>query len=300
MRIHAASHIAVVCKSRHELARALGDEVAAWLAERGMSVSLCEGADALAGPDAASAYRCVVILGGDGTILGVARRLIDRPAPLFGINFGRVGFLTAANPHNWRERLCAALEPDAPLRRCLALRWSLVREGRAIGDGWAVNDLVVSRGALARLTCLGMSLAGRNMGLLRCDGVLFCTPVGSSGYSVSAGGPILHPEMDAIGITPICPFPSAIAPLVVPGGTQCALRVCSGSTDCYLTVDGQEGQELRADDEIRVTGQPDSVWFLGGGAPFFERLRQRGFALEQAEETRPGCRDTANAGSTGE
>lgn len=225
--------------------------------------------------------RCVIVLGGDGTILGVARRFAFSGVPLFGINFGRVGFLTNADPDNWQERLAIALAPDVPRRSCLVLRWQLFRSGRLLTEGVAINDVVVGRGALARLVELHVLLDECDMGILRCDGLLCCTPVGSSGYSDSAGGPILHPCMDAVGVTPICPCPGSASSLVLPGRMVCRVGIAA-SAEAYLTVDGQEGHVLGGGDEIVVSGVPDGVRFLGG-VRFFERLRVRGFALDTAE-----------------
>ncbi|WP_300127064.1 NAD(+)/NADH kinase [Desulfovibrio sp.] len=268
----------VVCKARHAKARALGHEVLAWLKARGLGARLCEAGDAAIGAEGSGPSRCVIVLGGDGTILGVARRFAFSGVPIFGINFGRVGFLTSADPANWQERLECALAPDTPVRSCLALRWRLVRSGRRVTEGVAINDVVVGRGALARLVGFRVTLDGCRMGILRCDGIVCCTPVGSSGYSASAGGPILHPGMDAIGLTPICPCPGSVSPLVLPGRVSCAVGI-TASAEAWLTVDGQEGQLLAGGDEVALTGAPDGVRFLGG-VRFFERLRVRGFALD--------------------
>lgn len=286
----------VVCKARHARAHSLGREVLAWLADRGLDARLCEaGAESASAESAVTARpsRCVIVLGGDGTILGVARRFAFSGVPLFGINFGRVGFLTNADPGNWRERLKAALAPETPGRSCLVLRWRIFRSGRSLTEGVAINDVVVGRGALARLMGIHVTLDGCDMGILRCDGLLCCTPVGSSGYSDSAGGPILHPGMNVVGLTPICPYPGSASPLVLPGGAVCRLGV-SAPAEAWLTVDGQEGQMLQGGDEVVVSGVPDGVRFLGE-ARFFERLRVRGFALDAEEggEGRPDCRADA-------
>lgn len=272
--------VLVVCKARHAKARALGHEVLAWFAARGLGACLCEaGAGGMGtGGGTARPARCVVILGGDGTILGVARRFAFSGVPLFGINFGRVGFLTSADPANWRQRLERAIAPDAPVRSCLALRWQVLRQGGIVTEGVAINDVVVGRGALARLVGLRVALDGCGMGILRCDGLVCCTPVGSSGYSASAGGPILHPGMDAIGLTPICRCPGPVSPLVLPGRVDCRVGI-GAAAEAWLTVDGQEGQALAGGDEVVVTGERDGVRFLGG-VRFFERLRVRGFALD--------------------
>ena len=201
---------------------------------------------------------------------------------LFGINFGRVGFLTDAQPDHWEERLKVCLRDDPPLRACLALRWKLTRDGRLEAGGAAVNDVVLSRGSLSRLVCVHITVDGQRMGLLRSDGLILSTPVGSSGYSVSAGGPLLYPGRNAVAMTPICPFLNTISPMVFPGATVCHLRIEPGSTDCYITVDGQEGQQLEIGDLVEVTGVPAAVRFMGDEISFFERLRTRGFVLERA------------------
>lgn len=271
-------HILLVCKARHERAAQLGEEIRAWLEERGHKAHLVE-----AGLDSSlytDALDFVVVLGGDGTMLGVARRLVGSDVPVLGINFGRVGFLTDAQPENWREKLAECLDGHEPVRSCMALSWSLVRDGEEIQGGAAVNDVVVSRGSLSRLVCLDIWVDGQRMGALRSDGIILCTPVGSSGYSVSAGGPLLYPAMDAIGFTPVCPFLNTISPMVFPGSTDIELQILRGSTDCYLTVDGQEGHKLKKDDLVRISGLPAAVRFMGEGTCFFERLRSRGFVLQ--------------------
>lgn len=276
----------VVFKARHARARALGHEVVAWLRARGLPARLCEaGGAALAADGGAGAVRparCAIVLGGDGTILGVARRFAFSGVPLFGINFGRVGFLTSADPANWGERLESALSDTGAPRGCLALRWQIIRRGKPFTAGVAINDVVVARGGLARLVGLRVRLDGCDMGVLRCDGLLCCTPLGSSGYSASAGGSILHPCMDAVGLTPLCPYPDSASPLVLPGRVVCRVGV-TPSAEAWLTIDGQEGQPLEAGDEVVVSGAPDGVRFLGH-LRFFERLRVRGFALDGSEE----------------
>ena len=270
----------VVFKARHARAHALGHEVVAWLRARGLAARLCEAGDEAAARPAL----CVIVLGGDGTILGVARRFAFSTVPLFGINFGRVGFLTSADPANWQERLESALADTGAPRSCLALRWRIIRRGELFSEGVAINDAVVARGGLARLVGLRVRLDGCDMGTLRCDGLLCCTPLGSSGYSASAGGSILHPCMDAVGLTPLCPYPDSASPLVLPGSVVCRVGV-TASAEAWLTIDGQEGQPLEGGDEVVVSGARDGVRFLGH-VRFFERLRVRGFALDGSEDER--------------
>lgn len=274
-------HVLLVSKARHERASRLASEILAWLREQGHSASVID-----AGRDdpayAVPELSLVVVLGGDGTMLGVARRLVGRNIPLLGINFGRVGFLTDAQPEHWQEKLAACLEGSMPVRTCLALRWSLARAGKTVARGAAVNDVVLSRGSLSRLVCMDISVDGQRMGALRSDGVIISTPVGSSGYSVSAGGPLLYPALEALAFTPVCPFLNTISPMVFPGASLFRLEILQGSTECFITVDGQEGQLLEIGDYVEVTGLPAAVHFLGDELSFFERLRSRGFVLPNA------------------
>ncbi|MTJ92659.1 MAG: NAD(+)/NADH kinase [Desulfovibrio sp.] len=281
-------HILLVYKARHERAAALAEEAALWLRQKGHEVTavICAGADSPA--YAADPLDFVVVLGGDGTMLGVARRLVGRKVPVLGINFGRIGFLTDAQPEQWCEKLEECLTGAEPVRSCMALSWSLTRKGSQIATGSAVNDVVLSRGSLSRLVLFDVYIAGERLGSLRGDGIIVATPVGSSGYSVSAGGSLLHPSMEAIAITPICPFLNSISPMVFPGNTECSFQILQGSTDCFLTVDGQEGQQLELGDIVTVAGLPDAVHFLGKGTTFFERLRSRGFVLQGSECGKPG------------
>ena len=160
-------HILLVYKARHDKAAALADEAAQWLRQKGHDVTavICAGGDSPA--YAAEQIDFVVVLGGDGTMLGVARRLAGRKVPVLGINFGRIGFLTDAQPEHWQEKLEECLTGAEPVRSCLALSWSLTRKGKQIAHGCAVNDVVLSRGSLSRLVLFDVYIAGERLGSLR-------------------------------------------------------------------------------------------------------------------------------------
>lgn len=272
-------HILILYKALNSEAASLAAVVASWLEEKGIKIWIAEAGQL---PESiATDTDCAVVLGGDGTILGLARKLAGRQIPIFGINFGRVGFLTAAGSSNWRQLLKEAITGNLPVHSCMALNWHLVRDGLTVRDGVAINDVVVSRGALARLVCLRIKINYADMGVLRSDGLIICTPLGSSGYSISAGGPLLYAGMNAIGITALCPFSRNISPLVFPVETSVELRIVKPSADCYITIDGQEGQKLADNDIISITGWPGAIQFLGSDNQFFEHLRTRGFKLEQ-------------------
>ncbi|MBE6440758.1 MAG: NAD(+)/NADH kinase [Desulfovibrio desulfuricans] len=284
-------HILLVSKAGHARAAALGAEAADRLRREGHSATLITAGKEDPAYDAPG-LDLAVVLGGDGTMLGVARRLMGRHVPVFGVNFGRVGYLTAAQPGEWREKLDDCLAGRLPELACMALRWSLRRGGEVIGEGAAVNDVVLARGALSRLLRLGVRIDGEPLGSLRSDGLIVSTPVGSSGYNVSAGGPLLPPTLEMLVVTPVCAFQRTASPVVLPGNAVCTLVFPQGSTDCYMTVDGQEGRMLQHGDEVTVTGAPGAMRFIGRPGGFFERLRSQCFTPERAEggmEDAEGC-----------
>ncbi|BAV92126.1 NAD(+)/NADH kinase [Candidatus Desulfovibrio trichonymphae] len=277
--------VLLVCKTGHERAALLGFEILCWLRRRGHPAAMID-----AGCDS-PAYQAndlffVIVLGGDGTMLGVVRRLAGRSVPLLGVNFGRVGFLTDVRPEHWQEPVAACLEGMAAVRSRMALRWSVASAGMTAASGTALNDVVLSRGALARLVCIDISIDGQHMGVLRGDGVILSTPVGSSGYCASAGGPLIHPAFEALILTPVCPFLSAFPPVVCRSSAVFSLRILHGSTECHITADGQEGRILQSDDLLTVTGLPDAVYLMGDEPSFLERLRTRGVITDDAGQGR--------------
>ena len=219
-----------------------------------------------------------IVLGGDGTILGVARKVVGLEIPLVCINFGRVGFLSDIEPEDWEKGLEEVLDTDY-CRRTTALAWQLTRYGHVVGKGFAVNDVVLSRAAMARLVCADIFVNNELMGSVRADGFLLSTPIGSSGYSVGAGGPLLSPEIRGVAFVPICPFLNTIPPMVFPCATIFRFELKPGTTESYLTVDGQEGQLMQTHDILEVQSIADAVLFKGRGISFLERLRTRSFIL---------------------
>lgn len=269
--------ILIIFKKNYESAATLANSIGVWLEGRGYAVALREsGKD-----DSITGYDLVITLGGDGTILGAARKIAGQKVPILGINFGRVGFLCACEPDNWREQLEKVFSRKAPILSCMALGWRLFRGNIAIAEGVAANEVALSRGTLARLICVEIKIDNDYLGVLRGDGLVCCSPLGSSGYSVSAGGPLINSRLNVIGMTPVCPFLTNVRPLVASGDSTFSLRVHQTSAVCYLTIDGQDGQCLEAEDRLEITGIKDALIFLGGETSFFDRLEARGLSLEK-------------------
>ena len=271
--------ILLIFKPRNVEAERLAGKIGRWLEARGLEAVIGEAVkDA---PLCRENFDMIIVLGGDGTLLGVARKIAGRGIPLLGINFGRVGFLATTQPSEWEERLAACLAGEMPVSPRLALNWKLRHHGSVTAQGNAANDIVLSRGALARLVCTMISVNGHSLGHLRSDGLILASPNGSSGYTVSAGGPLLFPRTDAVVLTPLCPFSKSISPIVFPSDSVFELRIDKGSTDCYITVDGQEGAHLDIGDRIEIRTLPRALLFLGDEAFLFDRLRARGLAFDQ-------------------
>lgn len=227
----------------------------------------------------------IIVFGGDGTLVGVLRRLVglaqNNPelarTPVMGVNFGKVGFLVEVEETNWPTVLDDLLAGKARLAPRTALEWSLWRDGIGIERGHAVNDIVVGRGSLARVLGLGLSVNGDEVSRVRADGMLVSTPAGSSGYGCSAGGSLVHPDLDALVVMPIAPFLSRSVPLVLPVDSRLCLTHHSGR-DAFLTVDGQDGVPLNPGDAVCVRGLPKAFTLVAGPpASYFERLHRCGF-----------------------
>ncbi|MEG2171734.1 MAG: NAD(+)/NADH kinase, partial [Desulfovibrionaceae bacterium] len=217
----------------------------------------------------------------DGSMLGVARHFVDNPVPLIGVNFGKVGFLADVNALQWEAGLNAFLTGKACLLKRMALRWHLVRAGQTVQEGVAINDVVISRGSLSRVIMLDVSTDTCPICRVRADGLIIASPMGASGYSVSAGGPLVFPELNALTITPICPFLCNFPPMVLPYPLQVRVVVQSDYTETHLTIDGQEGMPLLHGDIVVVQGVPEGIHFARLHAEsYFLRLKARGFIEE--------------------
>lgn len=199
----------------------------------------------------------IVAFGGDGTILEAARIVGDSSVPILGVNTGRLGFLTQTSP----QHLHAAMDNVLAGRYRLDSR--MVLEGRASSERevkhFALNDIVIERGLSARAIRIRIFVAAELVDVCTADGVIISTPTGSTGYSLSAGGPILHPTMDALVITPICPHSLSVRPLIVSGDQEVTVEVRSDHDEMTLTADGQPACTLASGDRVSVRKSSHAV-----------------------------------------
>lgn len=194
----------------------------------------------------------VVVLGGDGTLISVARLVGDRQVPILGVNLGSLGFLTEITLAEMYPALERCLNGDYEVSERVMLRVSLHRDGQEIEGHQVLNDVVINKGALARIIDMETEVDGRYLTTFKADGLIISTPTGSTGYSLSANGPIIHPQLDCLVITPICPHTLTNRPIVVAGNALISITLQSVNEDVFLTLDGQVGFELKYGDTICI------------------------------------------------
>ena len=273
--------VLLIIKPRLEAASRLAEKIHDWLEEKNCAVYRVQADEEYSGLLAGS-FSFVVVLGGDGTLLDVARRFVSRPTPLLGINFGKVGFLAEVSSDEWHDILTRTLEGEMFVSKRMALVFEVFREEKCIFSGFAVNDVVLNRGSMARVINLDVAVQEFALCRIRADGLIIASPQGCSGYGVSAGGPLVHPDIQAFSLVPICPFFCNFPPLVLPYPQEVRVTLANNTTDVYLTVDGQEGYSLQTDDSILVRGLPGGVHFIRRSrTTYLSRLKARGFLAER-------------------
>jgi NAD+ kinase len=223
----------------------------------------------------------VLALGGDGTFLRASRLVAAQDVPVLGINVGHLGFLTSASEDQVEAALAQVAEGEFLLDPRFTLSATvLTSEGTPRASFMALNDFVVHKGGMARVARLDLHVGDGPerdaIGSFSADGVILATSTGSTAYSMSAGGPIIVPEMECIVVTPICPHTLAVRPLVVPSHLRISVRGLGRSEDLVLTVDGQEGTRLAPGDEVVVEkGRATVPLVRFEGQTFFQTLRRK-------------------------
>lgn len=276
--------ILIIHKADHERARSMAWTVANWLVARDVTVLVRENvpeAQCVQSPPGAvltTPPQLALILGGDGTMLSAARQGVADGVPFFGINLGRVGFMTSAGLDDWQDALDEILHQGFTEARRIMIDVSVIRGGEVVYRTTSLNDAVISRGAMARLAAFDVTLGDADICTLRADGVVISTPTGSTAYCVSAGGPLIFPGLDVLCVVPICPFLSDFKPVVVPAESPVRLALSAPETNMYLTCDGQELFPLDDNDIVTVTKSSRCLKLaMRAGDSYFGRLRLKGF-----------------------
>jgi NAD+ kinase len=278
-------HAALVGKYQAQGIGGLLDEVAQFMVRRGLEVTLERdtalhtGLAGYATLDAASLGRdcdVVVAVGGDGTMLGIARQVARHGTPLIGINQGRLGFITDVSIDGFGATLGPMLEGDYEEERRTMLAGSVQRDGHGIFESFALNDVVVGRGAAAsQMVELRVDIDGDFVANLRCDGLIVASPTGSTAYALSAGGPILHPAVSSWVLAPIAPHDLSNRPIVVPDSGTISVEIVSGR-EVNVSFDMQSLASLLHGDRVHIRRSKHQVRFLHPrGWSYYATLRRK-------------------------
>ncbi|MFI5351994.1 MAG: NAD(+)/NADH kinase [Candidatus Binatales bacterium] len=278
-------NVGLIVKRDSPQALAIARELGAWITARGL-VALAEGdvarvikARPLAIEDLARHAELIVVLGGDGTLLAIARLIGERETPILGINLGGLGFLTQATIEEARSSLERVLAGDYEVDRRIMLEASVTRAGRgrkaAIADGLrAFNDVVINKREIGTMLEIEVVADRKPFCSYRADGLIVATPTGSTAYALSAGGPIVFPTLNVIVLAPICPHTLSNRPVVLPDTFELEIRVI-GKLAAALTLDGQQRIALGPDDAVKVRKSRSVVALIRSTHPYFEIWRDK-------------------------
>ena len=267
-----------------EAAEKVANEVLAWAKARSLgvrieqhsAVALKSKEKGISAKELVSACDPIVALGGDGTLIGVGRYVGAHSPVLLGVNFGRLGFLTEVAPHELFETLERVLKGEASIGERDLILCEVFRDGKRVFESQAVNDAVVHKGALDGLMDLDIAIGKELVLRLRADGVIVSTPTGSTAYSLACGGPIVHPALSVMIVTPISPHILTVRPFIVSQDSRLSVCLPPYNGQAFLSIDGQVGFELKVGDSIEVARSLHKVKFVHSPSKkYFEILRRK-------------------------
>jgi NAD+ kinase len=258
------------------------DELEVWLNSKGIKavrheISLPENSDPCQKKKCApNDLKCVFALGGDGTFLSAVRWIGDQGIPILGIKFGEVGFLAEASEENLFSIAESIIKDEFQTKCRMRLSVSVMREDKEICSETVLNDIVINKNAIARLAHITTYVDDHYVTEYRADGLIVSTPTGSTAYSLAAGGPVAHPGVQGIILTPICPFTLTNRPLIVPDSARIMIRLSAESSDIMLTFDGQSAIEIDDRDQIMVAKSRHPVNMVKiPGQSYFDTLKAK-------------------------
>ncbi len=277
-----AATVGIFSKPNVKEAAVVVPRLMAWLKARNIAIRCdhetakytdCEGMSREAVPDGCE---LVIVLGGDGTLLSAARAIKGREIPLFAVNLGGLGFLTAITSDDLFPELERALKAEHRIGKRRLLHADVVRAGTVVARYEALNDVVLTKAAIARMIDLEALVDQKFVCAYKADGLIVSTPTGSTAYSLSAGGPIVYPSVEAFCLTPICPHMLANRPVIVPSSSVITVVNRAADLDAYLTIDGQVGEHLNEGDRIECRISDYSLHLVRPPHKmFFDVLRQK-------------------------
>ncbi len=218
----------------------------------------------------------VIVLGGDGTLISVARLVGERNVPIVGVNLGRLGFLTEITRDELPEMLERLIADDYQISDRMMLDASIHRDDKVVGEFTVLNDVVINKGALARIIDMETYVDGRHLTSYKADGLIISTPTGSTGYNLAAGGPIIYPDINSLLITPICPHMLTNRPIMVWSRSVIEIKVKFEDDVVFFTGDGQVGRKLLPGDRVKVRRSKSRTRLVSSPSKdYFEILRTK-------------------------
>ena len=274
--------VGIILKHNQPKAVEIGIDLAKWLINRGKEVLFTEGIGKALNKNyydkknITSNSDIVIVVGGDGTFLSVARLVKDYSIPIIGINLGGLGFLTEITLDEMYDVLDDIFKGNFTINERMMLKASIYRSGEKISSYSVLNDVVINKGTLARIIELKTSINDNFVTKYRADGLIVATPTGSTAYSLAAGGPIIYPELNCIILTPICPHTLTNRPIVVSGDDIITVELNSLDNDVMITLDGQVGFSLRDEDIVKIEKDEKKTLILTSPRKnYFETLRTK-------------------------
>jgi NAD+ kinase len=280
----AVHRIGIIAKPEAREARPVLKKLAAWLRARKIPCLLDRGAARILGArrgedgrDLARRCSLLIVLGGDGTLLSVARAAARARTPILGVNLGSLGFLTEVPRTRLFVELERILSSTFRTDERMMLEMRIIRNGRTLRSGSVLNEVVISKkSTIARAVDLNLEVNGRYVTSYKADGLIVSTPTGSTAYSLSAGGPILDPKLDVLILNPICPHTLAHRPLVLSDSVTIDVSLKSREDGVFLTLDGQLGYRVSATDTVRISKAAERVGLVQTGEQdYFHLLRSK-------------------------
>lgn len=274
--------VGIISKTGHPEPLKILRELLPWLVERGCEVYV--DSDTASGLQIEGHQRSqipslvdfIIVLGGDGTMLSMARLIGEKGIPILGVNIGGLGFLTTVQKDDLYAVMEELIGGQCFIEERIMLTACVLRHSECIAEYLVVNDVVVNKGALARIIDLETYIDNDYVATFKADGLIVSTPTGSTAYALSAGGPIVYPTLSSIILAPICPHTLTNRPIVLPDDVQVDILLKSANEDVFLTIDGQVGFSLRQDDRVQVRKSPFKArFFVPHERDYFSILRTK-------------------------
>ena len=273
----------IIAKRNKAEALSLSREIREWLEIRGIKTVVDRAVAENIGcsnpvdvKEIPSLAELLIVLGGDGTLLSVARLKGVEAIPILGINLGGLGFITETFKEETFQVLEKIVAGDFETEKRLMLKATVYRGEKIIGESKVLNDIVINKGALARIIDLETYIDGGYLTTFKADGLILSTPTGSTAYSLAAGGPVLYPSLNAIVVNPICPHTLTNRPIVLPDSVSVRVILKAFKQDVHLTLDGQVGMPLKGDDVVEAKKAGSYIHLVKSPyKTYFELLRTK-------------------------